>query len=133
MGNKSRDKYHLRKRVFLNRFLDMRAFAIAIVEDTRDISNENDNHWKWGEVQLNLGDCQRYVTFDFNMSSKEERRNSLYKIRKIAKIINAFREAIEIEAASKEQREIQIDKEAKQKAKEKTKQKPKPKAKSASG
>lgn len=129
MGNKSRTKYHLRKRVFLNRHLEMRAFAIAIVEDTRDISNENDNQWKWGEVQLNLGDCQRHVTFDFDLSSKENRRNSLYKIKKIAEIINAFQQAIEIEAHSNEQRELQIEREAKQQAK----QQRKPKAKGASG
>ena len=131
MGNKLRRKYHLQKRIFLNRYLDMRAFAIAIVEDTRNVPNDDADNWKWSEIQLNLGDCQRFVTFDFNLSSKESRRNSLYKIRKIAEIINAFREAIEIEADSNEKRELQINKEAKQKTKENTK--PKPKAKSASG
>jgi len=133
MGNKSRTKYHLQKRVFLNRYLDMRAFAIAIVENTRDVPNEDENNWKWSEIQLNLGDCQRHVTFDFDLSSKENRRNSLYKIRKIAEIVDAFRQAIEIEADSNEKRELQIKKEAKQKAKENTKRKPNPKAKSASG
>ena len=133
MGNKSRTKYHLRKRVFLNRYLDMRAFAIDIVEDTRGVPNDDADNWKWSEIQLNLGDCQRFVTFDFNLSSKEERRNSLYKIRKIAEIVNAFLEAIEIEAHSKEQRELQIEKETRQKAREKLKQKPKPKPKAASG
>ncbi len=139
MSKNQRRKYHLRKRLFLNRFLDMRAFAIAIVEDTRGIPVDKDNEWKWGEIQLNLGDCQRHVAFDFDLSSKENRRNSLDKIRRIANIIEAFRAAIETEAGFIEERETQIEREAKEKLKKKQKQKPaqkpaqKPKARSAAG
>lgn len=120
MSKKLCTKYHVRKRIFLNRDLEMRAFAIAVVEDTREIPNENE-HWKWGDIQLNLSDCQRHVSFDFNMDTKNERRNSLYKIRKIAEIVNAVKNALEIEAKS-------ID------ARRKVKPKPeKPKTKGAAG
>lgn len=119
MSKEKRTKYHVRKRMFLNRYLDMRAFAIAIVEDTRGIPFDEENKWRWGEIQLNLGDCQRHVAFDFDLSSSENRRNSLYKIRKIAEIVNAFRDALEIEAQSIEERQ--------------TKPKVKPKAKGAAG
>ncbi len=34
--SKQKTKYHLRKRMFLNRFTDMPAFVIGIVEDARD-------------------------------------------------------------------------------------------------
>jgi len=104
--------------MFLNRDLEMRAFAIGIVEDTRDIPNENDDGWKWGKIELALSDCYRHVSFDFDLSSKEDRAKSLYKIRRLAAVVNTVREAIEIEAKSIDERKIV---------------KPKAKAKSAAG
>lgn len=106
MSRKLRTKYHVRKRIFLNRDLDMRAFAIGIVEDTREIPNENENEWNSGWIELVLADCYRHVSFSFDLRSKEDRANSLYKIRRIASIVNAVREAIELEAESINQREI---------------------------
>ena len=106
MSKNQRTKYHVRKRMFLNRDLEMRAFAIGIVEDTREITNENEDGWKWGTIELTLGDCNRQISYDFNLSSKENRANSLYKIRRIAAIVNAVREAIEIEAKSIDSRKI---------------------------
>lgn len=105
MSSNQRTKYYVRKRIFLNRNLDMRAFAIAIVEDTRHFPNETDSEWKWGEIQLNLGDCYRHVSFDFTMDTKTHRADSLYKIRKIAEIVNAVRDALELEAESINQRQ----------------------------
>lgn len=120
MSKKQRTKYHVRKRMFLNRDLDMRAFAIAIVEDTREIPNDENENWKSGWIELVLSDCYRHVSFDFNLNDKESRRNSLYKIRRIALIVNAVKDAIEAEVES-------ID------ARKKVKPKTKPKAKSVSG
>ena len=120
MSKKTRTKYHVRKRLFLNSHLDMRAFAIGIVQDTRGIPNENEDDWKWGTIELTLTDCYRQVSYDFNLSTKENRRNSLYKIRRIAAVVNEVKEAIELEAESIDARKI-------------IKPKTKPKAKSASG
>ena len=120
MGKKQRARYHVRKRIFLNRDLDMRAIAIGIVQDTREIPNDDENDWKWGTIELTLGDCYRQISYDFNLSSKENRANSLYKIRRIAEIVNAVRDAIEIEAKSIDERKI-------------VKTKPEPKAKGAAG
>ncbi len=106
MSNKQRTKYYVRKRIFLNRDLDMRAFAIGIVEDTREISNENEDGGNSGWIELVLADCYRHVSFDFNLNSKEGRANSLYKIRRIAEIVNAVRDAIEAEAKSIDERKI---------------------------
>lgn len=100
MSKNQRTKYHVRKRIFLNRDLDMRAFVIGIVEDTREIPDENESGWQYGTIQLNLADCYRHVEFDFNMDSKTSRANSLYKIRRIAEIVNNVRDAIEIEVKS---------------------------------
>ena len=106
MSKKQRTKYHVRKRMFLNRDLDMRAFAIGIVRDTRDIPVENEDDWKDGWIELVLADCYRHVSFDFDLTTKENRSNSLYKIRRIAAIVNAVRDAIEAEAKSIDERRI---------------------------
>ena len=66
MSKKQRTRFHVRKRIFLNRDLEMRAFAIGIVEDTREIPDENEDGWKWGKIELGFGDCYRVVAFDFN-------------------------------------------------------------------
>ena len=120
MSKKLRTKYHVRKRMFLNRDLDMRAFAIGIVEDTREISSDENEDWKSSWIELVLADCYRHVSFDFNLNSKEQRTDSLYKIRRIAAIVNAVKDAIETEAKSIDERKI-------------VKPKNKPKAKSAAG
>lgn len=100
MSKKQRTRYHVRKRIFLNRDKERAAFVIGIVEDTREIPNGDKDEWKWGKIELSLGDCYRRVSFEFNMDTKEERSNTLYKIRRIAEIVNAVREALEIEAES---------------------------------
>ena len=120
MSSRNRTKYHVRKRIFLNRDVEMRAFAVAIVEDTRSVPNDEENGWQYGAIQLNFADCSRHVSFDFSMDTKENRRDSLYKIRRIAAIVNAVRDALEIEAKSIDGRKI-------------VKPKPAPKAKSAAG
>ncbi|MDQ3321703.1 MAG: hypothetical protein M3525_04575 [Acidobacteriota bacterium] len=117
MSRKQRAKYHVRKRMFLNRDLDMRAFAIGIVEDMSETPDNDDNDYS-GWIELVLADCYRHVSFDFNLSSKEGCANSLYKIRRIAEIVNAVRETIEIEVKQIEARKIV---------------KPKPKVKAAAG
>ena len=98
-------KYHVRERAFLNKKTDMRAYVMAIVEDTRDIADCFEDGWRWGEIELKLADCFDEVSFEFNLSTKEERENSLFKIRKIAETINAVLDAMELEANDIESRE----------------------------
>lgn len=93
-------KYHVQERTFLNLSVEMRAYIIGVIEDTREIPNNNEDDWKWGQIELKLADCHREVSFDFDLSSAEERENSLFKIRKIAEVINAVHQAIEVEAES---------------------------------
>ncbi len=96
MSNKT--KYHLRKRIFLNRFPDMPAYVIAIVEDTREIKDAEEK--KRGEIELSLADCNDRISFYFNLNTAEHRANSLLKIRRLAEIINDFHKALEMEADS---------------------------------
>src|SRR5687768_16569773 len=98
-------KYHVRERSFLNLKTDMRAYIIGVVEDTRDIPNFNEKEWKWGAIQLELADCHDDISYEFDLSTPEERENSLFKIRKLADVINAVKTAIETEAASIESRQ----------------------------
>ena len=98
-------KYHVQKREFLNQKPDMRAYVMAVVEDTRDIRQECEDEWKWGEITLKLADCVAEISYEFDLSDPFERDNSLYKIRKLAEVINAVRDALEIEAKDIESRE----------------------------
>ena len=98
-------KYHVQERTFLNLQTEMRAYIIGVIEDTREIPNMEEDDWKWGQIELKLADCSREVSFDFDLSSKEDRENSLYKIRKIAEVVNAVHQAIETEAESIEERQ----------------------------
>jgi hypothetical protein len=104
--SKDTRKFHIKKRYFLNRSFDMTAFIVGIVEDTQNYSDADENSWKWGKIELMLADCNRKICFDFGMSDAEDRANSLYKIRRIAEVVNAVKEAIEIEANSISKRKI---------------------------
>ena len=101
-------KYHVRERAFLNKKTDMRAYVMAIVEDTRTIADCFEDGWKWGQIELKLADCFDEVSFEFNLSTRTERENSLFKIRKIAEVVTAVRDAMEIEAADIESREAVV-------------------------
>jgi len=102
-----RKKFHIKKRYFLNRDFDMTAFIVGMVQDTREIPTENENDWKWGTIELMMSDCSRKICFSFSLSDAEERANSLQKIRRIAEVVNAVKDAIEIEAESISKRRIQ--------------------------
>jgi hypothetical protein len=73
MSQKRKTKYHVRKRLFLNRDEEYPAFIIGIVEDTSDLPNDDDD-WKWGKIELKLGDCYRHISFDFNMDTRRSRK-----------------------------------------------------------
>ena len=98
-------KYHIRERSFLNLETDMRAYIIAIVEDTRHIQTCCRDHRYNGEITLKMSDCFDDISLDFGLSTKSERENSLYKIRKIVEVLTAFRDAVELEAVAIEGRE----------------------------
>lgn len=100
MSKENKTKYHVKKRYFLNRDLDMTAFIVGIVEDTREVPLDNEDGWKWGTIELMLSDCSRKICFSFNLNDSESRKDSLYKIRRIAEVVNDVKNAIEIEAKS---------------------------------
>ena len=99
-------KYHVRERAFLNLKTDMRAYVIGVVEDTRDAFQCCKEHSADGVIQLEIADCYDDIALHFDMKTGEERENSLYKIRKLAEVINAVRQAIEIEVEAISTREM---------------------------
>jgi len=100
-----RTKYHVRRRQFLNRDPEYPAFIVGVVEDTRDIPDDDtEQSWNWGEIELDLSDCYRRVSFDFKMCNAHDRANSLSKINRIAEVVNAVRDAIKIEIDSRNER-----------------------------
>jgi hypothetical protein len=107
MSEEIDNRYYVRRREFLNEDLDLPAFIIGIVEDTRAIPNDDTNQfWNDGTVILDLADCYRRVKFDFCMYDAGERANSLRKINLIAEVVNAVRDAIALEVESRNARPV---------------------------
>lgn len=97
-------RYRVRRREFLNEHPELPAYVIGIVQDTSEIPDDEEQRWKWGTIMLDLGDCNRRVSFDFDMSDAEERSNSLRKINLIAEVVTSVRDAIAQEVESRESR-----------------------------
>jgi len=104
MGHENTARYHVRRREFLNEDAEASAFIIGIVQDTREIPDENEDAWKWATIQLDMADCFRRVSFDFEMNDHEARSHSLRKINLIAEVINEVRQAIALEVESRDAR-----------------------------
>ena len=102
--SKTKTRYHVRRRDFLNEGVEMPAFIIGVVEDTRDLPDEPEDDWKWTTVMLDLADCSRRVSFDFDLNDATSRANSLRKINLIAEVVNAVRDGIEAEVESRNKR-----------------------------
>ena len=97
--------YRFRKRRFLNTLgYNAGAYILAVVEDSSN--HDQDEHgWPFVDIDLTLGDCGRIVSFDFDLSTRGARRNSLRKIDILIDTLVAFRGALREEAAVTEQRE----------------------------
>jgi hypothetical protein len=104
MSEERTARYHVRRREFLNEDPELPAFIIAVVEDTRDLPDDPEDHWKWGTVVLDLADCSRRVSFDFDLNNATSRANSLRKINLIAEVVNEVRDAIVVEVESRDAR-----------------------------
>jgi len=96
------------KKNFLNRFADMPAYVIAIVEDTREVTETDGKHH--GEIELNIADCSDRISLYFNLNSAQQRANSLLKIKQLSETINEFRKALETEAESISNRKSSVKK-----------------------
>jgi hypothetical protein len=108
MSEEVSDSYYVRRREFLNEDPELPAFIIGIVQDTREIPDDDPERWNRGDIVLDLADCERRVSFYFNMCNESARANSWRKITLIAEVVNAVREAIALEVASRNARAAKI-------------------------
>ena len=104
MEDEITERYHVRRREFLSGHLTSPEFIIGIVQDTREISDEDEHAWQSGTMQLEMCDGWRWVYFEFPMGNCEERVNTLRKINLMAEVINQVREAIQLEVESRDAR-----------------------------
>ncbi len=99
-------KYHVQKREFLNQFTNWRAYIIASVEDTTDAVRCCSEHDEaTSRVFFEIASCSDEIELHFSLATAEERENSLYKANKLAEVVNAFRDAIEKEVATINERQ----------------------------
>lgn len=80
-------KYHVQERSFLNLKPEMRAYVIAVVEDTRDTHPCCEEYRFGGEVVFELASCYDEINLHFDMTTDAERANSLHKARRLAEIV----------------------------------------------
>jgi len=97
-------KFHVNERVFLNLPTNLRAYAIAFVEDTEPYPACCDEYREGGLISLRIADCYNEIDLYFDLSTARERENSLHKARTLADVLSRFRDAIEAEAKAIEDR-----------------------------
>jgi len=97
-------KYHVERREYLNTFTEMRAYVIAIVEDTRQKHICCDSKEDRSEIVLKIADCSEEIDLWFDLRTAEDCENSVHKIRVLAEITAAMRDSIEMEAKAFEER-----------------------------
>lgn len=89
--------HHIRIRRFLNRpGHHAGAYVIASVADSSSCRRADCDHYFCAEMDLRISDCDR--SLDFAVNDAAARRNSLYKINTLIDTLEAFREALIIEA-----------------------------------
>ena len=90
--------YRIRVRKFLNiQGYSGNGFINAQVEDSTDFKKD-EHGWGWTDIQLDLADCNRMISFDFPLHTPGARRNSLRKIRILVDTLTEFQAALEAEA-----------------------------------
>jgi hypothetical protein len=90
--------YRVRIRKFLNKpGYHAGAYVLAEVDDSTK-HKKGKHGWPYVHVDLTLADCNRVVSFDFDLSSARQRANSLHKIDLLVDCLIQFREALRAEA-----------------------------------
>ena len=67
-------KYHVQERTFLNLKPEMRAYVIAVVEDTSEIVPCCEKHRKEGEIVFQLASCYTEIDLHFDMKTAADAR-----------------------------------------------------------
>ncbi len=98
--------YRMRVRRFLNRpGYHAGAYVLAEVEDSTNVKKDRNGRWPWVDITLVLSDCDRVVSYDFNLETASGRSNSLHKIDLLVETLSRFRDAMHQEAELAAQRQ----------------------------
>jgi hypothetical protein len=82
-----------RKRVFLNPIsLGAPSFIQAVADSSRNGEDV------LGNYLLIIADCERRILLEFGLGNEKQRKISIAKIDRLAKVVNEFREAVHAEA-----------------------------------
>ena len=101
MEDENPTRYHVQRREFLSQHPAVAEYIIGIVEDTRNIPDEDEESWKSGRMYLEISDGYRYVVFNLGMSDREDRAYTLRQINLIAEVVNEVRDAVQLEVESR--------------------------------
>jgi len=82
-----------RKRVFLNPISHSQPSFIQAVADSSD-----EGTYMLGSYVLIIADCHRNIMLEFGLANPKQRKISLDKIDRLAKVVNEFRDAVHAEA-----------------------------------
>jgi hypothetical protein len=82
-----------RKRVFLN---PISISAPSFIQAVADSSYEGSD--SLGNYMLIIADCNRRIMLEFCLANANQRKMSLAKIDRLAKVVNEFREVVHAEA-----------------------------------
>jgi len=95
----------MNERAFLNLPTNLRAYIIAFVEDSSTYTAGHDEYRNGGRIELRIADCYNEIDLYFDLSTKRERDNAVYKAKTLAEILAKFKDAIELEVKAIEDRE----------------------------
>jgi hypothetical protein len=88
-----------RKRVFLNPISLSQPSYIQAIADSSD-----EGTYKLGSYVLIIADCHRNIMLEFGLMNDRQRKLSLDKLDRLAKVVNEFRDAVRAEAKLIEER-----------------------------
>jgi hypothetical protein len=90
-------KYHIKRREFLSRSAESFASIIAVAEDSRDEHVKDPECDGYHELNLQISDGRDSIWLGFDVSSLEEREDSLHKLKVLTDVISEFKRAVECE------------------------------------
>lgn len=110
-------RYRCSIRQFLNRpGHHGKAAIIASVEDTSRLNPEELRYPRPPAIYLNISDCSRHVTLAFEVNTRDEQANSMYKINTLLGALVRFRDALVAEIQLYNQRQAKYQKRPRRKA-----------------
>jgi hypothetical protein len=100
----NKDKIVFARQAFLN-LPGHNSTAAIVASITQGELNEHEDN-QTVDVELHISDCNRTISFDFDLYNKAERENALYKVETIISVLTEFRD--EIKKASKHQTKFEL-------------------------